>query len=392
MRLLKKYTMVLVCFCLLMGTCWAAGETRTVVDGRGIEVQVPAEIERVVTVSDGLIESTMFVLGEEDKIVGLGSISPQTVFNYTYPTVGGGTYEYKDGMHPVAYLYPRIRDLPRVTESGASMNFEALSGLEPDLVILRVGDTALRSMDNDDVKKTIKTIDALGIPLVVLKGPPCYDKPDLSKISDEIKIIGKIFGKEEKANTLAEYLESQTKLVFERTKEIPDAKRPTVLIFGASPTAREAGGVGSVKGTDTIDSYFIEEMAHARNAFRSTGQPTLSAEQLLSLNPEVIVLCTANGYHPPDELYSAPYYQNVAELSAVKNRRVMSLPWTPGNTKRLEYPIDIMVISKAAYPEHFSDIDLGEWLLDFYKNVYGVDEETAKALRSAQWMDWCVNK
>ncbi|NMC10372.1 MAG: ABC transporter substrate-binding protein [Methanothrix sp.] len=392
MRSSIKYLFALACICLLLGTCLAAEETRTVVDGRGVEVQVPAEIKRVVTVSDGLIESTMFILGEEDKIVGLGSISPQTVFNYTYPTVSGGTYEYKDGMHPVAYLYPRIRELPRVTESGASMNFEALSGLNPDLVILRVGDTALRSMESDDVQKTIKTIEALGIPFVVLKGPPCFDKPDLSKISDEIRIIGKIFGKEEKADKLAGYLESQTKLVFERTKDIPEAERPTVLVFGASPTARKAGGVGSVKGTDTIDSYFTEEIVHAKNAFRSTGQPTLSAEQLLSLNPDVIVLCTANGYHPPEELYSAPYYQNVGELSAVRNRRVMSLPWTPGNTKRLEYPIDIMVIAKATYPERFSDIDLGEWLLDFYKNVYGVDEETAKALRSVQWMDWCVKK
>jgi len=48
------------------------------------------------------------------------------------------------------------------------------------------------------------------------------------------------------------------------------------------------------------------------------------------------------------------------------------------------------VIAKAAYPGRFADIDLGEWLLDFYKNVYGVDDGTAKALRSAQWMDWCV--
>ena len=68
----------------------------------------------------------------------------------------------------------------------------------------------------------------------------------------------------------------------------------------------------------------------------------------------------------------------------------MSLPWTPYYSNRLEYPIDVMVIAKAAYPERFDDIDLAEWLLDFYKNVYGVDDDTAKTLRSAQWMDWCM--
>jgi len=104
------------------------------------------------------------------------------------------------------------------------------------------------------------------------------------------------------------------------------------------------------------------------------------------------VLDTANGYHPPEELYSAPYYQNVGELSAVKNRRVFALPWTCCSTKRLEYPIEVMVIAKAAYPDRFSDIDLEEWLIDFFKDVYDVDNETARALISTQWMDWCVKQ
>lgn len=389
MRSSIKYLFSLACLCLILGTCLAAEETRTVVDSRGVEVQVPMEIERVVTVSDALIESVMLVLGEEEKIVGVGSSCIQKNYNYTFPTVSGEAYEYQDGMNPVTYLSPRIGGLPLVGSSGTGINYETLAGLDPDLVILRVGSCTLSSMEDEGVQKTISTIEALGIPVVVLKGPPCFDEPDLSTISDEIRIIGQVFGKEERAEELADYLESQTQEIFERTKDIPEPEQPTVLIFGASPTSRQSGGAGSVKGTDTIESYFIEEIVHAKNAFQEAGSPTISAEQLLALDPNAIVLGTANGYHPPEELYSAPYYQNVAELSAVKNRRVSSFPWEPCNcAKRLEYPIDVMVIAKIAYPERFEDIDLGEWLLDFYKNIYGVDDETAKALRSAQWMDW----
>jgi iron complex transport system substrate-binding protein len=47
-----------------------------------------------------------------------------------------------------------------------------------------------------------------------------------------------------------------------------------------------------------------------------------------------------------------------------------------------------MVIAKAAYPERFSDIDLNEWLLTFYQNLYSVDRQTAEGLREIQWMDW----
>jgi iron complex transport system substrate-binding protein len=78
-------------------------------------------------------------------------------------------------------------------------------------------------------------------------------------------------------------------------------------------------------------------------------------------------------------------------MDAIKNRRVVALPWSPCNcAKRLEYPIDVMVIATGTYPGLFKDVELEVWLLDFYQNVYGVDLETAKELRSAQWMDWAV--
>lgn len=362
-----------------------ASDHRTVIDSRGVAVRVPAEINRVVTLSAGFIEGTMFVFGEEEKIIGVGSVCVQKIFNYAIPTANGEILEYQGGMEPVTYLSPRIRDLPRIGEDTV-VSYETLAGLDPDLVIFRV----TTSMEDEGVQMMIRTIESLGIPLVVLKSPRCYDEPDLSTISEEIRILGAVFGKEQKASELAEYLESQTQIVFERTKDIPDSEQPTVIVFGASPNSRMAGGAGMIRGTDMIESYFIEEIVHAKNAFRNTGRPTISAEQLLALDPDAVVLDTANGYHPPEELYSAPYYQNVGELSAVKNRRVYALPWTCRSTKRLEYPIHVMVIAKAAYPELFADINLGEWLLDFYKNVYGVDYETAKALRSVQWMDWCV--
>ncbi|WP_301677459.1 ABC transporter substrate-binding protein [Methanoculleus methanifontis] len=365
---------------------------RTVVDSRGVAVQVPEKIERVVTVSDGMIEGTMTYLGTQDTIVGVGSSCLQRNFDYEFPTIHGESYWYRDGMNPVTYLNRRIMELPRIAESGAAINYESLVSLDPDVVILRVGSCTARHIDDESVTKTISTIESLGIPLVVVYGPPAFKDPDLTKISDEIMIIGQVFGKEANASKLAGYLEEQVSLIDERTRDIPLDEQPRVLILGLSPTARNAGGAGQVFGLDTIESYFIEEIAHAQNAFAEPGYfKTVSAEQILSIDPDVIVLCTANGYHPPEELYSAPYYQNLQELKAVKNRKVVAWPWTPCNcAKRLEYPIDVMVIAKAAYPERFADIELSEWLLNFYKNVYAVDDETAKALRSAQWMDWCV--
>jgi len=117
----------------------------------------------------------------------------------------------------------------------------------------------------------------------------------------------------------------------------------------------------------------------------------MSAEQLYSLNPDVIVLPTSNGYHPPRELYESPDFQILQELKAVKNKRVYAMPWSPMNcARRVEYPIDMMIIAKAAYPDKFKDIKVHTFVLQFYKDVYNVSDKDAEALRSEQILDWTV--
>lgn len=385
----KYFFLALICLGLFLGTGWAAEETRTVIDSRGVEVQVPAEIKRVVTISDGLVEGTMTVLGVQNTLIGLGSSSLQNVAKYEYPSVKGENFTMSDGMNTMRYLNPWFKDLPLIAQYGQAPNYEVLAGLNPDVIIIRAGDCTFWK-DEDSMKKAIDSIESLGIPLVVTYGPNTADKPNMEMLSDEIRIIGRVFGKEEEANHLAEYLESETSIVRERTADIPENEKPSVLLFGLSPRTRGQGAAGDALGLKTIESYFLEDIVNAKNAFQEPGSfEIISAERVLSLNPDVIVLPTDWGYHPPRELYEAPYYQTLQELDAVKNRRVMALPWSPSNCdKRLEYPIDVMVMAKAAYPERFSDIDLGEWLLEFYKNVYGVNSTTAEGLRSVQWMDW----
>jgi iron complex transport system substrate-binding protein len=334
----------------------------------------------------------MTAIGVQDTLVGVGSSCLQRNFNYTYETVSGETFVYENGMNPVTYLNPEIMDLPLFVSSGSAVNYETLASLEPDVIIVRVGSCSMRYIEDENTQKSIDTIESLGIPLVVLYSPNCYESPNMSAISDEINIIGQVFDKEDKTEVIAEYLEEQVNFVSERTQDIQDEDKPDVLIFGASPKARGSGGAGQVFGLDTIESFFIQDIVNANNAFQEGGYfKTVSSEHLLALNPDVIVLCTASGYHPPLELYEASYYQDLQEMDAIKNRKVVSLPWSPCNcAKRLEYPIDVMVIATGTYPELFEDVKLDEWLLEFYQNVYGVDAETAKELRSAQWMDWAV--
>ena len=51
----------------------------------------------------------------------------------------------------------------------------------------------------------------------------------------------------------------------------------------------------------------------------------------------------------------------------------------------------MLIIAKAAYPALFSDVSVYDFALDFYRQVYGVDEDTARGLRSTQLLDWMAD-
>ena len=374
----------------VMADSGAGENTRTITDMRGVQVKVPKEINRVVIIDDGFVEGLLYRFGKQDLVVGVGGDSVKKVFEYNFTTRDGEFYEYTNGMNTVRYLFPEADDLPLVTDGKTGINYELLASLEPDLVIVRAGAYAFRAGSEEALDKALGTISSLGIPVFVLYGPTYQDNASVDRIADEIKLIGEIFDEQASANELADYLDGIITDIKTRTAGVPDAEKPRVMEFGLSSTARGEGGAGMAWGLDTIETHFIEDIANAKSPFTGTGAfVVISAEQMLALDPDVIILPTAQGYHPAKEIYTAPYYQNLQELTAVKNKQVFPLPWTPYNwAKRLEYPIEAMIIAKASYPDKFTDIRVADWVLDFYKKVYKVDDKTAKELRSVQWLDW----
>jgi iron complex transport system substrate-binding protein len=178
-----------------------------------------------------------------------------------------------------------------------------------------------------------------------------------------------------------------------RIPGVPEAERPRVLYLGLASGARSSGGAAFVWGTDTTESWMIEHVLGARNAYRGAGaRVLLNAEQILALDPDVIFLPTSAGYHPPRELAEASYFRELQRLRAVRAGRVYALPWTPNNcARRLEYPLDLLVMAKGAYPDRFRDLAVHEWALTFYERTYRVDRPQALMLRRAQWLDWTVD-
>lgn len=368
----------------------------TVTDMRGKQVNIPENLERVATIDDGFIEGVMTHLGVINKVTAIGSWSMKRDYKYTYETTDGKKYTAK-GVNTMKYLHPWLNDIPCFNSpQGDILNYETLAKADPQLVILRVGDCTVsggsyfRGGDPAQLEKTITMIESLDIPLVVLFSPTYYGKAELSSMKEEMRVLGDIFKQRDKALKLYEYLNETEIMVRNRTKNIKD--KPNVLYFGLNSAARKQGGSGMVSGITTPESYIIENIVNAKNAYRGKGNNIiLSGEQVYAIDPDVILLPTQNGYHPADELLKAPYYQNLNQLKAVQNKRIYALPWTPMNcSRRVEYPLDILIIAKASYPELFKDIKVHQFALDFYKKVYNVDDKTAKALRSEQLLNWTV--
>ena len=362
---------------------------RSITDMRGVSIDVPDEPRAVATIDDGFIEGVMTHLGVIDRLCAIGSWSMKRDYHYTFVGLNGERFEHS-GLSTMRCLHPWLNDLPCINSpQGNVLNFETLATASPDLVLLRIGDTPVGT-DKEKVQKTIATIESLGFPLLVLFSPTWFRDSTLASIRQEASIIGEVFGQKEKAEALADYLATTEALIRSRTCDIPEEDKPRILFFGLRPDIRKKGGAGSVHGIDSPESYIIEQVVGARNAFQGRGSSVpMSAEQVYACDPDIIILPTANGYHPPRELYEAPYYSKLRELSAVKERQVYAMPWTPMNaSRRVEYPLDMLIIAKAAYPDRFSDINIYDFALQFYKNVYGVDDSQARKLRSAQLLDW----
>ncbi|WP_421909051.1 ABC transporter substrate-binding protein [Methanolacinia petrolearia] len=355
---------------------------KTVTDMRGVEVTVPEDPQRVVAMSRSLIDTAMYIFGKEDRIVGCSVEKTAT---------DQGTYVYNGTDYTVNTWIGQILnpELLNTTNVGGfagpygEPNAETIAKLDPDLFILRdMGE------QDENTEKFIEQLDSMGIPVVVLKYPSCYENPDAETIYDEVMLLGEVFGEEEEAERIVETMRSRIDFITERTGNISEKEKVNVLYFGAPTNAFDKGGVGYAFGNGTIELALMEKIVNANNVFKDNGRNLISSEQLISLDPDKIILSTWSGYHPPRQLYDEELYGNIQEMRAIKSGEVYSLAATPCKSERLKFPVNVMIAAKAIYPERFEDIDLETWIREYIVELYGTDEETTNDIMNAFMLDY----
>lgn len=342
--------------------------TKVVTDMRGKEVTIPADPQRVAIFDKGFLVQTMRTLGVLDKICATGGLITEV-----------GDPEQRDSM----YLFPEIMELPILGYPTDAVDFETLAAAAPDLVILRNSEYI---KDSEITADAINKIEHdLGLPLLVINGPGCYEEAKLEQQYEGISLLGEVFGKQERAEEVIACMKEQVAMVQERTAGIEDADKPSVMYIGL----RNDDGVGVVWGENFGDAKFSTEYANIKNVYEEPARTTMSAEQIITLNPDVMILCTNSVRPDPDILATDPAYKTLKDVSAVKNGRVTSiglLTWW--GDFRLEFPTILLIAAKSAYPERFEDISVAEWLNEYHKTLYGLDDTQAQRLKEIQQLDW----
>lgn len=339
-RIVAFFLSALLCLGLFAG-CGApdggTGNTRTITDGAGRQVQVPEKVESIVCVGVGALRYSCY-MGAADLVVGVEDCEKEPVISRLYNFVN----------------IEKFRDLPVIGTNGVPYA-EEIVNVAPDVIVM----SKYASVDADELQE--KT----GTPVVVVPGS---DTTLDEAAFETIRILGELYGKQTRAGELTDYLKGLQADLLARTKDIPDSEKPTVYVGGVS-----FKGHHGFEGTEAFFGPFA--LIGAKNLADTTGQTgafNIDLEQVLTWDPDVIFI-DFNGLSLINQDYAQnPDYYNA--LTAVQEGRVYSQISFRSNASNLETALaDAYYAACVLYPAQFADIDPVAKAGEIFQMLLGVN-------------------
>ena len=273
---MKKLISLLLSLALIACAALALADyPLTVTDQAGREVTIETQPERIVS-GYYISTSACIALGLSEKMVAVeAKAASRNIYNLAAP---------------------ELAQLPSVGTAKA-FDLEACLAAEPQLVILpkRLSDAAA-------------SLAEFGIPALLVT------PEDDALLTEMILLIGEAAGESERAQALCGTLTEQLALCAEATAQ---AEKPTALVLGVSDYLHCAPG-------DMFQSTLLDKAGAVNAAAEMTGGSwaEVSYEQLLAMNPQVLVIPAEAAYTAQDVLADP----ELAALDAVKNGRVYTMP------------------------------------------------------------------
>lgn len=254
-----------------------------------------------------------------------------------------------------SYILEEYQDLP-VFGMNDSVNYEAVIAAAPEMAL------AVSALNDAAIAEADALSDRLGIPVVIVSS-------ELKDTAAVYRLLGEILGVSEEAENLAAYVDETMRDL--SAVEIAEEDRIRVY-FGNGDISLETAPVGSThaQALDLVQAVNVADVA-----VESGGRVQVSLEQVITWNPEVILVngnpkADITGNAAAQEILENPDWASVA---AVQSSRVYGVPKAPFSwVDRPPGPnriIGLRWLANLLYPEVFN-YDIGQEISEFYSLFY----------------------
>lgn len=359
----KKWGALLLAIVLLFSLCdckmknpaeKAEVEETTVTDMIGREVSVkPGSYKKVVCIGAGALRMYSYI-GDVSLLCGVEDIDNTTLSQR--PKMFDGV------ARPYVIAFEEaFSELPSCGVGGpAAQTAEAekILSCDPDIVI----------SEYEDVEKEDALQAQLGVPVITLKSGQAgvFDEA----FAGSMALLGTVFNRKEKADTLIAYVQAQKAEIERRTSAMANADKAKVYICGL-------GNWGTTDHLMTAQNYISFTVANVNNVVSGLTVPgiqKIEAEKFLSLGPDMdIMIIDAAAIKNIKPLYQADS-TIFDHCKAWKNGEVyLQMAYNAYYTNYEIVLINTWFIAKTVYPEAFADIDITAKTNEVTKAFLGVE-------------------
>ena len=327
----------------------------TITDMIGREVAVtPGSYKRVVCIGAGALRMYSYV-GDVALLCGVEDIDNTTLAER--PKM------FDSVARPYMLAYgDTFAALPSCGVGGPqaqTAEAEKILACDPDIVI----------SEYEDVEKEDALAEQLGVPVVTLKMGPggVFDENFLGTL----RMLGVIFGEEEKAETLVSFIESERAEIEKRTADVPEEQKPAVYICGL-------GNWGTTNHLMTgTEKYIGFKVANIKNVVTGVDGPAIQAieeEKFVAIGEDMdIIIMDAAAVKNIKPLYA----ENPAMFDTCKAWRdgevYLEMAYNAYYTNCEIALINTWFLAKTVYPELFEDIDMTAKTNEVTQAFFGMD-------------------
>ena len=356
----KKLFAALLAFVMLLSLCacdlWPNvepdAEAITITDMIGREVTVtPGSYKRVVCVGAGALRMYSYI-GDVNLLCGVEDIENTTLSQR--PAM------FDSVARPYVLAYGEVfNTLPSCGVGGPmaqAAEAEKILSCNPDIVI----------SEYEDVDKANALQEQLGIPVITLKAGSkgVFD----TAFSGSMELLGKIFGKEEKAAQLNKFITDEKTAIEAMVAGIADADKPSVYICGL-------GNWGTTNHLMTAENYVSFEIAGIKNVVSGLGIQgvgAIEAEKFVELGDKMdIIIMDAAAVKNIKPLYA----QDPTMFDTCKAWQTgevyLEMAYNAYYTNFEIALINTWFVAKTVYPEVFADVDMTAKTNEVTKAFFG---------------------